>query len=407
MHVIVIGAGVVGVATAYYLVEQGCTVTVIERARDVASATSFANACQLSYSFTDSLANPGFLRQLPRLLRGRDRGCEVRMSPALASWGVHFLRQCTSERARSNMLTLLAMALRSQDLLDEIRDRLSFDFGFRSAGKLVLLTDTEALESAERNSELKRQHGSDARVLNREQAVELEPALRFFEKPFVGATYSAGDEVGDARLFSAGMQNYLEQNGRVEFRFSTEIRSLHKQGQRINGVITSGFEAADAVVACSGAWSRHLLQPVGINPRIYPVRGYSITLPLGPQAPFASVSATRERIVYSRIGNNMRIAGFADFADFRTDRDSARIRALLDVARNLAPQAAIYDTEDNHCWGGFRPMTPTGLPLTGTTRLPGLFLNTGHGMLGWTLACASAFDVARAVFAGSDAASTC
>lgn len=407
MHVIVIGAGVVGVATAYYLVEQGHTVTVIERARDVASATSFANACQLSYSFTDSLANPGFLRQLPNLMRGRDRGCDVYMSPALAAWGMHFLRQCTSERARSNMLTLLSMALRSQDLLGEIRQKLSFDFGYRAAGKLVLLADSAALEAAERNSELKRQHGSDVKVLNRDETMDLEPALRFFEKPFVGATYSAGDEVGDARLFSIGMQNHLQQSGRVEFRFSTEIRSLHMQGQRIGGVVTSGVEPADAVVACAGAWSTYLLQPVGINPRIYPVRGYSVTLPLGPQAPFASVSATRERIVYSRIGNNMRIAGFADFAGFRTDRDSARIAVLLEVARNLAPQAANYEAEENHCWGGFRPMTPTGLPLTGATRLSGLYLNTGHGMLGWTLACASAFDVARAVHAGSGAAGAC
>jgi D-amino-acid dehydrogenase len=407
MHVIVIGAGVVGVATAYFLAEQGYTVTVIERAPDVASATSFANACQLSYSFTDSLANPGFLRQLPQLLRGRDRGCDVRMSPALASWGVHFLRQCTSKRARSNMLTLLAMALRSQELLGEIRHKLRFDFGYRSAGKLVLLPDTEALEAAERNSELKRQHGSDARVLNRDQAIELEPALRFFDKAFVGATYSAGDEVGDARLFSIGLQKHLHQSGRVEFRFSTEIKSLHQQRHRVSGVVTTGLEAADAVVACPGAWSRHLLRPVGINPRIYPVRGYSVTLPLGPQAPFASVSATRERIVYSRIGNTMRIAGFADFAGFRTAGDSARIGALLDVARKVAPQAANYEAEEKHCWGGFRPMTPTGLPLTGASRLPGLYLNTGHGMLGWTLACASAFEVARAVVAGSDEAGAC
>ncbi|HNP36472.1 MAG TPA: FAD-dependent oxidoreductase [Woeseiaceae bacterium] len=400
MHVIVLGAGVIGVTTAYYLAERGYDVTVLERASDVASATSFANACQLSYSFTDALANPAFLRQLPGLLSGKDHGSHIRLSPALARWGLHFLRQCTTRRARDNTLGLLALALRSQSLLEEIRKELSFDFGYRPAGKLVLLGTNETFAAALPATELKRAHGSDATVVDRQATIEIEPALAHISKDFVGAIYSAGDELGDARLFSRGLQQHLEQSGRVQFEFGANIQGLRMRGQRVSGVDTTTAYEADAVVVCLGAWSEAILKPLRIDPHIYPVRGYSVTLPLGAHPPSVSVSSIRERIVFSRIHDTMRIAGFADFAGFNTGNDTHRINTLLEVARNVAPYAADYAAEDTHSWGGFRPITPSGLPLVGKTRFDGLYLNAGHGMLGWTLACVSAHDAAEAVAAG-------
>jgi len=156
---------------------------------------------------------------------------------------------------------------------------------------------------------------------------------------------------------------------------------------------------ADAVVVCAGAWSDSLLGPLGIKPHVYPVRGYSVTLPAGNAAPSASITVSSRKIVFSRLNGRIRIAGFADFVGFRTDADADRINALQDIAREYAPLAADYDTDERAEWGGFRPMTPNGRPLVGPTGIDGLYLNTGHGMLGWTLACASGHDIAENVTA--------
>jgi D-amino-acid dehydrogenase len=154
---------------------------------------------------------------------------------------------------------------------------------------------------------------------------------------------------------------------------------------------------ADAVVVCMGAWSGRLLRTIGINPHIYPMRGYSITLPSGEASPSVSVTVLKHRIVFSNIDGFIRIAGFADFAGFDTSADAERTRLLLELAKRVAPDAASYDSEDAHAWGGFRPMTPSGQPLVGATGIRGLFLNTGHGMLGWTLACSTGYGAAQAV----------
>ena len=397
MHVIVLGGGVVGVTTAYYLAENGCTVTVVDRASDVALGTSFANGGQLSYSFTDALAKPGFIATLPALLSGRDPGSRVKLSPALLSWGMRFLAQCTSRRAATNTLDVLSLAMRSEQLLDELRDKTSFDFSYRPAGKLVLLADNEQLAVARRGTELKQAHGCDVELLTREQAIAHEPALAHLQRPFVGAVFSASDEVADAQLFCRGLRDYLAASGRVTFAFDQNIENLTIDNRQVSGISGDNDMQGDAVVVCLGAWSAELLRPAGLNPHIYPVRGYSVTLPLGENPPSVSVSSLADKIVFSRLNGNMRIAGFADFADFNAADDTSRTDTLLTIAKQVAPQAADYTVENTHRWGGFRPMTPDGQPLVGATRIKNLYLNTGHGMLGWTLACASAFDVTQAI----------
>ena len=398
MRVVVLGAGVVGVTTAYYLARLGCDVTVVDRAPAAGSGATFGNAGQLSYSFTDSLAKPAFLAQLPRLLLGRDRQSQVRLSPGLVNWGMRFVAQCTTRKARQNTLALLDIALRSAKLMAELRDELDLEFSYRQAGKLVLLSDEAELAAAQASSELKRARGCETTIVTRREATDIEPALDDMSEEFTAAVYSASDDVADSNRFTSALKDWLESQGAAEFRLDWRVDKLLLRRGRARGIATDRDEIeADAVVVCLGAWSGALLRTAGINAHIYPVRGYSITLPPGPSAPAVSMTALRHKLVYSRINGFVRIAGYADFLGFDTGADAARARELLQSARQLAPQAADYDADDAMVWGGFRPMTPDGRPQVGPTHIDGLYLNTGHGMLGWTLACATGFDAARAV----------
>lgn len=398
MRVAAIGAGVVGVTTAYYLAKSGHDVIVIDRARDVADGASHANGGQLSYSFTDALAKPDFLKKIPALIAGRDLGSQMRLAPALIPWGLRFLRQCTSERARQNTLAVLKIAMRSATLLQELNTSIDIEFSHRAAGKLILLANEDELAAATASTLLKNEHGSDSVILGVDEAIGVEPALAHLAGAFAGAVYSRSDEVGDARLFTRRLKEWLEQNTSARFHLGVAVDEIVTAERQVRCIRAGGESIdVDAVVVCCGAWSGKLLRPLGLDPHIYPVRGYSVTLPLGESAPSVSVTALNKRIVFSRMNDSMRIAGFADFNGFSTTQDDARIRSMLTTAKAYAPHAANYDAKDQQHWGGFRPMTPDGIPKVGRTRLEGLFLNTGHGMLGWTLACACAYDVAASI----------
>ncbi len=398
MHVVVVGAGVIGITSAYYLAAAGCDVTVLDRATEVASGTSYANAGQLSYSFTDALAKPEFIAKIPSLLAGRDSASQVKMATALIPWGTRFLAQCTRARSRENTVAVLRAALRSAQLLGELRQTVALEFSHRSAGKLVLLSSEDELQSARASSALKNQYGSDTEVLSRKDALELEPALANMTSPVVGAVYSKSDEVADCHLFTQNLASWLQRSGKVAFKLGRPVTEIVSTAGQFRSVLVDDEELeADGVVVCAGAWSQMLLHPLSINPRIYPVRGYSLTLPLGDNSPMVSITALKQRIVFSRINDVMRIAGFADFKGFSTQDDEQRAETLFTVARQCAPSAADYAEVERHPWGGFRPMTPDGRPRVGPTTIKGLYLNCGHGMLGWTLACASAHDLAEAI----------
>lgn len=398
MHVIVLGAGVVGTTTAYYLSQMGYRVTVVDRASDVGDGASFANAGQLSYSFTDALARPEFLASMPRLLLGKEPGTRVRLTPELMAWGLRFLGQCTTKRAEHNTVAVLKIAMRSAELMTELREHVPFEFSHRRAGKLVLLSDEAELKAATARSRLKNTHGSDTEILSRAEAITIEPALENISNEFIAAVYSQNDEVADSLKFTTGLRKWLEEDGMVTFRLSSTAKEIvAKRGRAHAVVVDDDTIEADAVVVCTGAWSGHLLRTIGINPHIYPMRGYSITLPSGAASPSVSVTVLKHRMVFSNIDGFIRIAGFADFAGFDTSADNERTRSLLELAKRVAPDAAKYDSKDIGAWGGFRPMTPNGQPLVGATGIRGLFLNTGHGMLGWTLACSTGYDAAQAI----------
>ncbi|NNC65590.1 MAG: FAD-dependent oxidoreductase, partial [Gammaproteobacteria bacterium] len=248
MHVLVLGAGVVGVTTAYYLAQHGCAVTVIDRAHGVAEEASFGNAGQLSYSFTDALARPSFLTKLPGLVFGRQPGSRVHLEPQLIPWGLSFITQCTSWHARENTLAVLRSAMRSAKLLDELCTNAKFDFSHRAAGKLVLLSDKAELRMAEANSELKKRHGCETKIVSRDEAIAIEPAIADMHSDILAAVYSRSDEVADSRSFTDGLRGWLEQSGRVRFRLDSNVEGLVLENGNAVGVTVDGDALrADAV----------------------------------------------------------------------------------------------------------------------------------------------------------------
>ncbi len=322
----------------------------------------------------------------------------MRLSPELVNWGLRFLAQCTNSKARDNTLSVLRLAMRSAGFVEEMQRTMPFDFYHRTAGKLVLLSTDAELAAARATTELKQENGCNAVVLSRAEAINVEPALADLSEDFLGAVYSDIDEVADSQRFTTGLKEWLEREGAATFRFSTFAHELVMHEGRACGVgLDHDRIEADAVVVCLGAWSRDILRTAGIDPHIIPARGYSITFPPGPSAPDVSVTALKHKMVYSRINGFVRVAGFVDFTGFDTSADDRRVHTLRELAERFAPQAADYDSDDAQVWGGFRPMTPSGRPQVGPTAVPGLFVNVGHGMLGWTLACATAYDAAQAV----------
>ena len=402
MRVTVLGAGVTGVATACFLARRGWEVTVMDRAPQVAAGTSHANGAQLSYSFTDALARPAFLRRLPAIVLGRERGMRLAATPGAAfpRWSAAFLRQCTPGKARDNTLSVLGLALRSAVLMDELLRSVPLDISFVRAGKMALLRGRSDVAAARRAVALKTGLGCDTEVLSMAEARRIEPALGGLRGEFAGVVWSANDHVADARAFTEQLAASLARAGNVRFRLNEEVASLSVAGRRLRAVVTDrGEYPADPAVVCLGTGSTALLRPLGIDAQILPVRGYSVTLPPGTAPPAVSISDLRHKIVFSNLGDRMRIAGFADLVGFNTRRDARRTADLVAAARGVLPDAARFETPQRQEWGGFRPMTPDGRPRVGPSGIAGLYLNTGHGMLGWTRALATAEKVARAVSA--------
>lgn len=400
MHVAVLGAGIIGVTTAYYLSRSRHRVTIVDRALGVAHGASYANGGQLSYSFTDAFAQPSILSSLPTIAFRRDPAVRVGsiLDPAFVTWSARFIAQCTRERARSNTLHTLRLALQSRHLLDELRSHVPIDFGFRKAGKLVLLRNPKALRSAARMLQEKRDHGCSVECLSRSEALAVEPAIGAMDDRFCGGFYGESDGLGDSRLFAEGLYRWLLENTDTQAHFGTNVHGLDINGSGFRGLLSDrGTIAADAVVMCLGAYSTELARNVGLSGRILPVRGYSVNLPPGSTPPSCSVTDVEKRILFSPLQPGVRVTGFVDFLGLTVHRDSDRIRTLKRVAEQVAPAAADYRAAADRGWGGFRAMTPDGKAIVGATAVPGVFANMGHGALGWTLACASACEAAAAV----------
>jgi len=390
MRVVVLGAGLVGVASAWYLAEAGHEVTVIDRQPAAAQETSFANGGQISTSHAEPWANPGAPLKILKWLGREDSPLLWRLSvdPAQWAWGLRFLGQCTAAHMCANIVAILALALDSRARLKALRRELDIHYDELERGILHVYTDPREFAAALPQAALMREFGCERAVKNAAECLDIEPALRESSVAIVGGTYTAGDESGDACRFAQRLAERCAARG-VTFRHGVTVERLYLADGRVAGVFLAGGEriVADAYVVALGSYSPLLLRPLGVRIPVYPAKGYSITVPLdeGSIAPSVSLTDDGAKLVFSRLGSRLRVAGTAEFTGYDTSINAVRCAAIARRAFALFPRAG--RREDIETWAGLRPATPGNVPLVGCTRIPNLFVNTGHGTLGWTMAC--------------------
>ena len=391
MKVIVLGAGVIGVAAAWFLREAGHDVLVLERQPAAGMETSFANGGQISVSHAEPWANPGAIRKILKWL-GRDDApllFRLRADPQQWLWGMKFLLECLPGRNRRNILQLVRLGLYSRANLQALRRQTGIEYHQLERGILHLYTERRDFEVAARTAALMRNLGVDRVPKSVEECVAIEPALASARKLIAGGTYAASDESGDAHVFTQRLATLCAQRG-VRFEYGSPIEKIVADGDRIAGVQVAGKLArGDAYVVALGSYSPLLLRPLGVRLPIYPAKGYSVTLPVkDPSAAWTvSLSDESHKLVFARLGERLRIAGTAELTGYDTSINEVRCRAILNRTLELFPQAG--DATRAEFWAGLRPATPSNVPCIGRTRYANLFLNTGHGTLGWTHACGS------------------
>ena len=396
MKIIVLGAGVVGTTTAWYLNQAGHEVTVVERQPGVGLETSFANGGQISASHAVPWANPGAPLKILRWLGKEDAPLLFRLHADWQQirWGLQFLRECTPGRTRANIRSLVKLGLYSRDQLRALRAETSIQYDHLERGILHFFTDHREFEAGVKASQVMNQFGLKVEALSAKECVTLEPALASAEGKLAGGTYTASDESGDAKLFTERLAALAEQRG-VVFRFNTHVADLARTNDRVTGVMVRDNAGetielkADAYVVALGSFSPLLLKPLGVHILVYPAKGYSVTFPIRPGrlAPTTSLTDEAYQMVFSRLGERLRIAGTAELNGYNTELNQARCENILRRALELFPD--VGDRSEAKFWTGLRPATPNNIPYVGKTKYGNLFLNTGHGTLGWTLACGS------------------
>ena len=395
MKIIVLGAGVVGVTGAWYLAAAGHEVTVIERRAAAGLETSFANGGQISAGHAEPWAKPSVVPKLLRWLGREDAPLlfRPRADRAQWEWGLRFLLECFPGRFERHSRTLAGLAMHSRECLRALRAQLGIHYDHLERGILQFATNERDLEALTRHAEQMQAIGIRRHVKSAAECLALEPALRGSRDRVLGGVYNPQDESGDAHRFTVELARHAIARG-VIFRLDTNIQAIEAAGGHVSGVRLQNGErvVADAYVVSLGSYSPLLLAPVGIRIPVYPLKGYSITLPLSPkEAPAApTVSLTDEafKIVISRLGNRLRAAGTAELTGYDTTVNPVRCAAIAARIHDLFPALSGVSAVDY--WTGLRPATPNNVPVIGRSKLKNLFLNTGHGTLGWTLACGSA-----------------
>jgi D-amino-acid dehydrogenase len=404
MRVIVLGAGVVGTASAWYLARAGHEVTVVERQGAAGLETSFANGGQISVSHAEPWANPGAPAKIIEWLGREDAPLLFRPRGDWRqwAWGLRFLVECLPFRTRDNIRQILALALYSRAQLQQLRRDTGIQYDQLARGILYFYTDEDEFEHAVEQAPLMRQYGCDRDVKTAEECIAIEPALRHAAERIVGGTYTASDESGDARKFTQALAELAAGQG-VRFLYGRSIKRLEAERRRILSVVLADAEggddriSADAYVVALGSYSPLVLRPVGVSIPVYPLKGYSITIPLeaGDEAPTVSLADDSHKLVFSRLGERLRVAGTAELAGYNTEVNDVRCQAIVRRTFELFPSAG--HPERAEFWTGLRPATPSNVPIVGRTRYANLFLNTGHGTLGWTMACGSGRAIADIV----------
>jgi D-amino-acid dehydrogenase len=399
LKVIVLGAGVIGVTTAYYLARAGAEVRVLDRQAGPGMETSFANAGELSYGMTSPWAAPGVPKKAVKWLFMRHRPLFIwpLLSPRMWWWGVQMLANCNETAYRRNKGRMVRISNYSRDAMNDLLGEEDLAFDLRQQGTLQLFRDEKQLKGSKADQEVLAEYGSPFELLDRDGCIGVEPGLVHVADKFVGGLRLTVDRTGDCRMFTLALAERCQALG-VSFRYGNTIRSFALHGDRIVGVETEhGQETADAYVCALGPYAPFLLRSVGIWLPIYPIKGYSITLPVTEDAaaPQSTIMDETHKVAITRLGDRIRVAGQAEIIGYNQKLGRTATDTVRYVVSDLFPKGG--DVSQAVGWTGLRPMTPDGTPVIGPTRYPNLFLNTGHGTLGWTMACGSGRAVADAV----------
>ncbi|WP_313604567.1 D-amino acid dehydrogenase [Rhizobium sp.] len=391
MKVIVLGAGVVGVTSAYQLAKAGHEVTVLDRQEGPALETSFANAGEVSFGYCSPWAAPGiplkamkwlFMQHAPLILRPK-------MDAAMLSWMTQMLMNCTSERYAINKSRMLRIADYARISLAEVRDETGIAYDERMQGTLQLFRTQQQLDASAKDVKALAADGVPYEVLDPDGCIRVEPALKHVRQKMVGGLLTPKDETGDCFKFTNALALKAAAMG-VKFVYGTNIKALDVEGGAIKGVVTDReMLRGDAVVVALGSYSPMLVKQFGIKLPVYPVKGYSLTIPIvdASRAPESTVMDETYKIAITRLGDRIRVGGMAEISGYTNDLGQKRRATLEHSVTDLFPGG---DVSKADFWSGLRPMTPDGTPVIGATKIKGLFLNTGHGTLGWTMSCGSA-----------------
>ena len=390
VKVLVLGGGVIGVTTAYYLAVSGHEVTVVDRQAESGLETSFANAGEVSPGYSSPWAGPGVPVKAIKWMLMQHSPLVIKpvLDPAMWRWGLSMLRNCTQARYELNKRRMVRLAEYSRDCLKTLRADTGIQYDERAQGTLQLFRTQQQLDGTSKDVEVLEASGVPYQVLDREGCVQYEPALAAVKDKFVGGLRLPGDETGDCFKFTQALAKLAEAAG-VSFRFGVNIQAIDHDANK--GIITAvrtdaGSFTADRYVVALGSYSPALLKPLGIALPVYPVKGFSITVPISDAsgAPESTVMDETFKVAVTRLGDRIRVGGTAQLSGFDLALDPRRRDTLEHVVTDLFPRGG--NVRDASFWTGLRPMTPDGTPVIGATRIPNLMLSTGHGTLGWTMA---------------------
>ncbi|HBX54979.1 D-amino acid dehydrogenase [Pseudomonas sp. UBA2684] len=391
MRVLVLGSGVIGTASAYYLARQGFEVVVVDRQNAPALETSFANAGQVSPGYASPWAAPGVPLKAIKWLLQKHAPLAIKATADIDQylWMAQMLRNCTASRYAVNKERMVRLSEYSRDCLDELRAETGIAYEGRSLGTTQLFRTQAQLDNAAKDIAVLQQSGVPYELLDRAGIARVEPALASVTGKLAGALRLPNDQTGDCQMFTHKLAEMAQKLG-VEFRFGQNIQRLDCAGDRINGVWIDGkLETADRYVLALGSFSPQLLKPLGIRAPVYPLKGYSLTVPISnaAMAPSSTILDETYKVAITRFDKRIRVGGMAEIAGFDLSLNPRRRATLEMITADLYPQGG--DLTQAEFWTGLRPATPDGTPIVGATGMRNLFLNTGHGTLGWTMACGS------------------
>jgi D-amino-acid dehydrogenase len=399
MKVVILGAGVIGTASAYYLAKAGHEVTVLERQPASGLETSFANAGEVSPGYSAPWAGPGIPMKAIKWLMMRHSPLAIHPSfdPQMWRWVTQMLMNCTTKRYEINKGRMLRMAEYSRDVLQQLRSDTGISYDERTQGTLQLFRNQQQLDASATDIAILKRYDVPYESLDKAACIKVEPALAQVQQKFIGALRLPGDETGDCFKFTQNLAKLAEGLG-VTFNYGVSIERLVTEGDTMTGVMTSeGMVTADSFVLALGSYSPILLRDLGVKIPVYPIKGYSITVPItdAASAPESTIMDETYKVAITRLGDRIRVGGTAEIAGYNLELRAARRATLEHSVTDLFPNGG--DVARAEFWTGLRPMTPDGTPIVGPTPFRNLFLNTGHGTLGWTMACGSGQFIADVV----------